>query len=73
LKEKNFNSNLNYILPIVRKIESKIKKIIYSFNLRSRTFEIKALTTKDKEKFKKEGICFYYREKGYIVRDYLKN
>ncbi|KXN64674.1 hypothetical protein CONCODRAFT_14132 [Conidiobolus coronatus NRRL 28638] len=42
-------------------------------NLRPRTVEKKALTFEEKDKFKKDGICFYCREKGHIVRDCPKN
>ncbi|KXN64621.1 hypothetical protein CONCODRAFT_14207, partial [Conidiobolus coronatus NRRL 28638] len=58
LDEENFKSNLN-----------EIKTIGPPPNLRPRTFEKKSLNFEQKEKFKKDGICFYYREKGHIVRD----
>jgi hypothetical protein len=74
LDEESFNSNIIAILTIVRKIKSKLIKSSYlTHNLRTRTFERKALTAEDKDKFMKVGICFYCREKGYIIIDYNKN
>jgi hypothetical protein len=68
LDEESFNSNIKAILCIARKIESKLSKMFPpTHNLRTTTFEREALTAEDKDKFMKEGICFYCREKGYIV------
>jgi hypothetical protein len=64
LENETYNSNLNVILPATRKVKSKVKKINPAPNLRIRTDEKKFLTAEDKEKIKKEGFCFYYREKG---------
>jgi hypothetical protein len=74
LDEESFNSNIKAILPITRKIESKLIKISPpTNNLRTRTFERKDLNAEDKDKFIKEGIYFYCREKGYIVKNCPKN
>ncbi|KXN64687.1 hypothetical protein CONCODRAFT_14116 [Conidiobolus coronatus NRRL 28638] len=55
------------------KIESKLKKTIGPpQNLRPRTVEKKDLATEEKEKFKKDGIYFYCRDKGHIVEIALK-
>jgi hypothetical protein len=52
LVEESFNSNIIAILPIARKIESKlIKNPPPTHNLRTKTFDRKALTAKDKDKF----------------------